>query len=533
MNSSASTAATPEPVRADAADLNAGAPPKVEAFVWSNKLATGIDVVDTQHQHLVGLINEVGNLCAADADSTRIKPVIDELVRYTVYHFDTEEQMMRQFAVNAEHQANHLKAHDDFRKQVTLAVGIIQTSPQSSMSLLAQLLDYLTHWLLQHIMVDDLRMAREIQALQAGASPAEAASQAASTVSRSGDVMMAALNTLYSKIGEQTVEVMEANQALAREHEALRELNEQLEQRVRLRTVALEGANRELKQRNLELKQLNQKLESTQSQLLQSEKMASVGQLAAGVAHEINNPIGFVSSNLSTLEKYIAGLGDVLAAYAKNEARLDAGALAEVAEVKRKVDLPYLLEDIPGLLKESLDGLARVKRIIQDLRDFSHVDEATWQLANLEYCLDSTLNVAANEIKYKAEVVKEYAGLPEVECMPSQINQVFLNLLVNAAQAIETKGVITLRTGQEGGEVWVEVADTGKGVAPEIMTKIFDPFFTTKPVGKGTGLGLSVSYGIVQKHGGRIEVRSELGKGTAMRVWLPQQQTSIHHKNPK
>ncbi len=135
--------------------------------------------------------------------------------------------------------------------------------------------------------------------------------------------------------------------------------------------------------------------------------------------------------------------------------------------------------------------------------------------------MDSTLNVASNEIRYKAEVIKMYAGLPEVECMPSQINQVFLNLLVNAVQAIETKGVITIRTGGQGGEVWIEVEDTGKGIAAENLKKIFDPFFTTKPVGKGTGLGLSVSFGIVQKHGGRIEVHSEFGKGTVMRVWLP------------
>ena len=495
--------------------------PKVEAFVWSDKLATGIVEVDTQHQRLVELINEVGNLCAEDAGSEQIKPVLDELVRYTVYHFKTEEDMMRQYEVNAEHQHNHLKAHAAFCTQVTLAIGIIQTSPQNSMSLLAQLLNYLTHWLLQHIMMDDLRMAREIQALQAGASHEEAINQAAATVSRPGDVLMESLNTLYSKIGEQTVEVMQANQALAREHEALRELNEQLEQRVRQRTVALEGANRQLKQNNLELKQLNQKLESAQGQLLQSEKMASVGQLAAGVAHEINNPIGFVNSNLSTLEKYIVSLGSVLASYEQAEARLGATAFAEVEKIKRKVDLPYLLGDIPNLLKESQDGLARVKRIIQDLRDFSHVDESTWQLANLENCMDSTLNVASNEIKYKAEVIKMYAGLPEVECMPSQINQVFLNLLVNAVQSIETKGVITIRTGGQGGEIWIEVEDTGKGIAAENLKKIFDPFFTTKPVGKGTGLGLSVSFGIVQKHGGRIEVHSEFGKGTVMRVWLP------------
>ncbi len=492
--------------------------PKIEAFVWSDKLATGIVEVDEQHKHLVALINQIGDLSSSGADSSQIKPVIDELVRYTVYHFDTEEQMMRRYEVNAEHQAKHFKTHDDFRKQVTLAVGIIQTAPQNSISLLAQLLNYLTRWLLQHIMVDDLRMAREIQALQAGASHEQAANQAAATMSRTGDVMMEALNTLYSKIGEQTVEVMQTNQALEQERAALRKLNEELEQRVARRTASLEAANQQLLQSNLELQQLNQKLSTTQSQLLQSEKMASIGQLAAGVAHEINNPIGFVNSNLGTLERYITDLNRVLAAYERNEA-------AEIAGIKHEIDLPYLLSDIPCLLKESQDGLARVKRIIQDLRDFSHVDESTWQRANLEQGLERTLNVAWNEIKYKAEVKKEFAGLPEVMCMPSQLDQVFLNLLINAAQAIPETGTITLRTGVDGAQVWIEIADTGKGIPAEHLGQIFDPFFTTKPVGQGTGLGLSVSYGIVQKHRGHIEVKSEVGKGTAMRIYLPIEQT--------
>jgi len=494
--------------------------PKIEAFVWSNKLETGIEVQDKQHRKLIEIINIIGGMCAMGSDTAQIKPVLDELVSYTVYHFDTEEKMMRQYAVSAEHQTNHLKAHEAFRQQVSLAVGIIQTSPQNTMNLLAQLLDYLARWLLQHIMVVDLRMAKEIQALQAGTDKDVAASQASAIVSRSGDVMLEALNSLYSKIGEKTVEVMQANKELEREHLALRELNEQLDQRVKERTAALELTNQQLINSNHELQQLNQKLANTQTQLVQSEKMASVGQLAAGVAHEINNPIGFVNSNLGTLEKYIVDLNRVLEAYTKVEPLLGEK-IKEVNEIKQAVDLPYLITDIPNLLKESQEGLVRVKQIIQDLLNFSHVDESKWLASNIESLIDSTLNVAWNEIKYKADIKKEYAGLPEIECLPSQINQLILNLLVNAAQAIETKGVISLRTGIAGNEVWFEVADNGKGISPNHLKLIFDPFFTTKPIGKGTGLGLSVSYGIVQKHGGHIEVKSELSKGTAMRVWIP------------
>jgi signal transduction histidine kinase len=343
-------------------------------------------------------------------------------------------------------------------------------------------------------------------------------------MTQSANVLMEALNEMYGKLGDKTLEVIQKNQELQAEHEALRVLNEQLEERVKQRTDSLQQANLQLLANNEELKQLNEKLESAHTQLLQSEKMASIGQLAAGVAHEINNPVGFVNSNLGTLGKYITSMFNVIAAYETAEAKVGPNTCPEVSQVKKTVDFNYLREDIPSLLKESQDGLARVTRIVQDLKDFSHVDESGWQCSNLEQGMDSTLNVVANEIKYKAEVVKEYAGLPDVECMPSQLNQVFMNLLVNAAQAIDKKGTITVRTGKSGDEVWVEVQDTGKGIPAENLTRIFDPFFTTKPIGKGTGLGLSLSYGIVQKHHGRFEVKSEVGKGSTFRIWLPVRQ---------
>jgi two-component system NtrC family sensor kinase len=302
---------------------------------------------------------------------------------------------------------------------------------------------------------------------------------------------------------------------------ALRESRDKLEERVGERTADLQAANASLLAERLRQQDLIKKLEEAQNQLLQSEKMASIGQLAAGVAHEINNPVGFVNSNLGTLQNYTHKMLRLLAAYEQTEESLSDDVLQEIRRLKAEIDVEFLREDIGSLLSESLDGLQRVKQIVRDLKDFSHVDKAAREWANLETGLDSTLNVVWNELKYKAKVVKEYGDTPKIECMPSQLNQVFMNLLINAAHAIEEHGQINIRTGHDETNVWLEVEDTGKGIAPENIGRIFEPFFTTKPIGKGTGLGLSLSYGIVNKHGGRIEVTSEVGKGSMFRVLLP------------
>ena len=296
---------------------------------------------------------------------------------------------------------------------------------------------------------------------------------------------------------------------------------EKLEQEVTRRTAELRTANDQLEREKAEQQALLGKLQETQEQLLQSEKLASIGQLAAGVAHEINNPVGYISSNLGSLNDYIGDVMQLLDAYAEAEKGLPEAVRASLDELKKRIDIDFLRGDLPELIRESQSGTSRVKRIVQDLKDFSHVDEAEWQWSDLHKGLDSTLNVVHNELKYKAEVIKEYGELPQVNCIPAQLNQVFMNLLVNAAQAIRERGTITIRSGQEGENVWVEIADTGVGIPDDKLKRIFDPFFTTKPVGKGTGLGLSLSYGIVQKHNGRFEVESAPGKGSRFRVWLP------------
>jgi PAS domain S-box-containing protein len=291
---------------------------------------------------------------------------------------------------------------------------------------------------------------------------------------------------------------------------------------ITLDITARKEAERALADQMAELRELNRKLEEAHHQLLQSEKMASIGQLAAGVAHELNNPIGFVHSNLGTLEEYLHDIFQVadFCIAAEKEA-IHCPQLQKIDALKQEKDYAFLRGDIVQLLAESRDGLARVTKIVKDLKDFSRPGEQAMQWADLHHGLESTLNIVRNEIKYKCDVKKEYGELPLVWCVPSQINQVFMNLLTNAGHAIPEKGTITLRTGRRGDEVFIAVNDTGDGIAPENLRHIFEPFFTTKPVGQGTGLGLALAYGIVQKHGGRIEVESEPGRGSTFTVWLP------------
>jgi len=270
--------------------------------------------------------------------------------------------------------------------------------------------------------------------------------------------------------------------------------------------------------------QAHTELKLTHDQLLQSEKMASIGQLAAGVAHEINNPVGYIASNIGSLKHYLSDLFRLLDAQEMALAKLPKeDSLRQLAEQFRsRVELPLLRKDIFELIGECKEGIGRVKKIVQSLKDFSRVSQDEWLRVDIHEILEKALNIVCNELKYKAEVVREYGELPTVECLPVQLSQVFMNLLLNGAQAIAERGTIIIRTGRDGDErVWVEIEDSGAGIAAEHLTRIFEPFFTTKPVGKGTGLGLSVAYNIVQAHGGRITVDSRQGAGSRFKVVIP------------
>lgn len=287
-----------------------------------------------------------------------------------------------------------------------------------------------------------------------------------------------------------------------------------------------EDYERELQQRHAELRQAYLRLNGAQEKLLQSEKMASIGQLAAGVAHEINNPIGYVHSNLGSLQEYLRSLFTVIEAYERALRAPDPKALIpEIDDIRQRFDIDFISRDLPQLMAESREGIERVTRIVRDLKDFSYSGrDESWKLVDLHAGLESTINIIWNELKYKVTLERRYGELPMIECLPSELNQVYMNMLLNAGHAIAERGTITVSTGAEGDHVWVEFADTGSGISPELRQRIFDPFFTTKPVGSGTGLGLSISYGIVNKHHGRIDLDSTPGEGSRFRIVLPVRQ---------
>jgi len=263
-------------------------------------------------------------------------------------------------------------------------------------------------------------------------------------------------------------------------------------------------------------------LQSTQAQVLQHEKMASIGQLAAGVAHEINNPIGYVSSNLNTLKKYLERLtGFITSMSGIVEHATGPEVQKELTDLRQSLKIDHIIKDIGTLIKETFDGASRVGKIVQDLNTFSRIDKGESCMADVTECLESAINIAWNELKYKVTINRDYESIPPIKCYPQQLNQVFINLLVNAGHAINGKGQFTIATRAYKSSIYISIADTGSGIAPEHLSRIFEPFFTTKDVGKGTGLGLSISYDIIKKHQGDITVDSTVGKGTTFTIRLP------------
>jgi signal transduction histidine kinase len=295
----------------------------------------------------------------------------------------------------------------------------------------------------------------------------------------------------------------------------------------------LKAMEARIAQRNLVLRKALVELKESQTQLVQSEKMASLGQMVAGVAHELNTPLGYVKNNVQLLRELSAplfelaeaqaALGDCLDDPTCDEARL-AMALEAAAEARTKAAPELLMEDFTQLFSDTLYGLEQIAELVVGLKDFARLDRAMSEEVDLNECIRSALVIARNGIKDKAETILQLGELPRIPCAPSQINQVLLNLLNNAAQAIDGFGQILVKTWADDSAVCISVQDSGRGMPPEVLARIFDPFFTTKPVGQGTGLGLSISYKIIQDHGGQIRAASEPGRGTRFLIRLPRPQ---------
>lgn len=593
-------------------------------LTWNDQLMVGIDSVDDQHQQLVALINRLDEVVTLGAEEQTIVNTVNELVDYTVYHFQHEEQLMQKPGYNAEMFAKHREQHREFVEKMLH----VQAEVKIDVSIISKdLLDYLVDWLCHHTLKTDKVMAisltkgidageikfdqheqfnilnsnlysalRESEdrfkeladnlsaliwvtnaknqpifcnrfwfktfGIQPGAveklqwmqsihaddreKVAAAYEKSASELIKfkiqyrliSGENLIWILETAVPRIRQNGAfaGLMGCGMDITAQKQAedtLAKINLQLEKQVQERTLALTAANKVLELEKNQQTLLNQRLKETQSHLIQSEKMASIGQLAAGVAHEINNPLGYIYSNLNSLKHYLQAFTDVsdFAELLALQLPADNANALAFRQLIQAVDLNFIKADAAELVAESLEGAKRAKKIVQDLRDFSRLDVQERTLFDLEAGMDTTLNIVNNEIKYKAEVIKHYAGVQPFECVGAQLNQVFMNLLVNAAQSIENFGKITIRTGyQATNRIWIEIQDTGIGMNETTKARIFDPFFTTKPVGKGTGLGLSLSYKIIKDHHGEIEVDSIPGQGTRFRIELPIQDEDVSAK---
>jgi len=276
---------------------------------------------------------------------------------------------------------------------------------------------------------------------------------------------------------------------------------------------------RALKESYEKLSNTNEELKQSESQLVQSEKMASIGVLAAGVAHEINNPIGFIRSNLEVLEDYFSDVEKYY--YEFNSSLVSEEDKENHTKLAKKYELEFLFNDSPPLIKSSISGVDRVNEIVKNLKTFARVDQLDKALIDINEGLNATLNMVHNELKYSCKVHVDLQPLPKVHAFPGKLNQVFMNLLINAGQSINDKGDIFVRTFVEEGNIVIEIEDTGSGIDSENITQIFTPFYTSKPIGEGTGLGLSISHQIIEQHNGKITVKSELGKGSCFSVYIP------------
>ncbi len=342
--------------------------------------------------------------------------------------------------------------------------------------------------------------------------PVKRLTQGASVIA-GGDYSQRVVVSGSDEIGELAKTFNRMARSLEDRSQALIDLNKRLEEKVHERTRELEQSNREVQKAYEELKE-------TQVQLIQSEKMASLGQLVSGIAHEIKNPLNFIYGNTDFLKQYIHNLKQLIVLY-ESKVRLNPGDAEDIRKLKEQVNYEFMLEDLETLVKNFEEGAGRIHSIIGDLKTFSRLEREEFRAVDIHEPINLALNLLHNEYRDRIRIHKEFGQVPQVECHPGKMSQVFLNLFSNACQAIVAEGDIWIRSSCRNGKVVVEVEDNGVGIDKQDLSRIFEPFFTTKPAGQGTGLGLSISYGIIQQHNGSIEAQSQKGEGTVFRVQLP------------
>lgn len=357
--------------------------------------------------------------------------------------------------------------------------------------------------------------------------PLQAVTKVAQQVTRFGNFNLQVPVTTQDEVGLLAVSFNSLIQRVAEYTYELEIARQTLEKRVEERTQELFDKHQQLQQTHDQLSQALYNLQQTQSQLIQTEKMSSLGQMVAGVAHEINNPLNFITGNLGYFNTYAQDLLELLQLYQQEYPKPTLTIQDKIAEI----ELEFITEDLLKMICSMKMGAERIAEIVLSLRNFARLDQAEMKFVNIHEGIDSTLLILSYKLKHEIEVVKQYADLPPVECYPSQLNQVFLNIINNAIDALLTQTeqpdkqiLIQTEVNAISNHFQVRIRDNGSGITSQIKAKIFDPFFTTKSVGKGTGLGLSICYQIIEKHQGKIEVMSELGQGTEFVIDLPIQQ---------
>ena len=437
------------------------------------------------------------NLEALDLMNTQAREAFDD--------YSTDLSMLvdicTQNAINSAEKARKTQKGTHFVTMLLLIVAVVLSA-------------FLTIILVRLIIVPVYRLENASQKVAKGELDVE--------VKVTGNDEMGKLSRSFNQMTKSLKDAKEKEnvqaERLRMQWDVLSETNQELEEK----SKRLEKQKKQTEKKNQQIESAMNKLKETQNQLVQSEKMASVGQLTAGIAHEINNPINFVTSNISPLKRDLDDIMNLLNMYSDASEKSDPqDEFKNINKFKDEIDYDFILQEIKQLLNGIEEGAKRTIEIVRGLRNFSRLDESDKKLSDINEGIESTLLMLRNQLKNRIEVIKEFGSIPQILCYPGKLNQVFMNILNNASQSIEGEGEIIISTTYGNKNVFISIKDSGKGMSKKIMDHIFEPFYTTKDVGKGTGLGLSISYGIVQEHNGKIEVKSELSTGTEFIITLP------------